>query len=175
MKIDSLFKKLYKLPRSGIYCLLHKRKKKIYITHSKNICTSLSKNIKDIQDNVHIYKQLRKDVKSLEFVILEVLDLDMSLTDIHNRIYNYINIYKQDGYTLYNEKVKLIKNKVTIQIVDYLVHVVVGNTRKSTLCGIFDNMEDAVKFKEVLENQEVILPIQATNSETLSYFRLQSL
>ncbi len=104
-----MFKIMYKLPRSGIYCLFHEKNRRVYIFDSRNIVVSLSRNIQNIQDKIHVYKHIHKDVKKLEYRFLDEIFHEDSKIDIDNKMSYWMNIYKQLGYTCYNRNISRLE------------------------------------------------------------------
>lgn len=167
-----VFKMMYKQSNSGIFCLINESKKRVYISYSKDIITSLARMVRDIRSKNVIYKQLIKDVRSLEFLLLE--DINIYDTDIciHTKLDYFITFYKQLGYELYNDKYKLQKLKVSLEVNlnDNLVYVKLVNKRyKKIVVGVFDKMYDAELFATVFEIMDIVKPVYSINELTRTY------
>jgi hypothetical protein len=163
---------MYKHYGSGIYCLINESKKRVYISYSKDIITSLSRIVRDIRSKNVIYKQLIKDVRGLEFLLLEDINIYDSEIDVCTKLDYFITLYKQLGYELYNDKYKLQKFKVSLEVDlnDNLVYVKLVNKRyKKIVVGVFDKMYDAEEFATLFETMDIIKPIYSINNLTKSY------
>lgn len=169
MRTRELFKSMYKIPRGGIYGLVNTRSKMVYISYSKDIVTSLARLVRDIHSKNCIYKQLEKDATKLEFIRLENINISDTLIDIQVKLDYFINQYKKDGYSLYNNKYKLQQFKVKIEVSDdlKLIYVkLVSSGNKKIICGVFDKMYDAEEFATIFETMDIVRPTYATNNLT---------
>lgn len=175
MDSNRVFKHMFNIPRSGIYCLINHKKKMLYIAYSKDICTSLSRIVKDIKDKNIIYKQMIKDVKKLEFEYLEDINNCDTTLDIHLKLGFYIDKYKHLGYTLYNNRYKHLQLKVSIIPSNDLkfVHVtLVSKTYKRIVVGVFESIYEAQEFATVFDNMDLVKPIYAINDLTRNYLTI---
>lgn len=173
MRIKELFNTMYKLPRCGIYGLVNHKYKRIYISHSQDICTSIARLLRDIHHKITIYKQFIKDASKLEFVYLENINNCDSKIDIQMKEVYYIQQYKQLGYELYNTKNRLPNFKVMINVNEDLNRVyvqLVSRIYKKYTVGVFNNMNEAMEFSTVFEKMDIIIPVYATNDLTREYF-----
>lgn len=172
MKTSGVIKLLKKIPKSGIYCLIHKKRKNVYIYHSIDICTSIVRHLKNIQDKTHIYKQIIKDQKSLEFVFLENI-YKQNKSDIDVKLYHWMKHYKELGYNVYNY-INLCRYRTRIDIDDirlYLYVKLISRRYDEVIVGKFDNIIEAREFAKLYENMEFITPIYAINNLSREYFK----
>lgn len=171
----SVLKLMYELPRSGIFKFVNEEKKLVYISYSKNLITSLSRNIKEIQDKVHVYKPLNEDFEDWKFDIIETLNYHDTILDISCKINLYIEEYKQLGYNVRtHQNIQKLKFRVDIGQ-DYKVYCkLISRGRTEYVVGVFKDMEDAKEFIEMYRNIKNIVPIYSTNQLTKDYFGPQS-
>ncbi len=164
---------MYKLPRSGIYGLVCHKSKLVYISHSKDICTSISRLLRDIHSRNCIYKQLIKDASKLEFIKLENINNCDTLVDIHTKIDFFVQRYKQEGYSLYNTKHRYQQFKVKIEVgSDFLVYVkLVSKLYKKIVVGVFDKMYEAEEFATVFDTMDIVKPVYSINDLTRNYIK----
>lgn len=178
MRVSELFNTMYKIPSKGIYCLINKTNKRIYIKHSFDICMSISRVLGDIRGKKSIYKQLIKDASKLQFLYLEDINIDDSITDIQVKMDHHVKDYLSQGYSLYNSKYKLVKFKVSIEVSEdlKLVYVKLCSRNKNTYItvGVFDKMYDAEEFAACFDAMDVIRPVYASNELTRKYFLSKS-
>lgn len=170
-----LFKLLYNTPRSVIYALVCQENMKVYISYSKNVVTSLGRLLSDVQDKKCIYKHLIDDASKLEFKVLDSINISDTSLDVALKLDHNITLYKQLGYSLYNDKYKLQKLKVAIEVDDDLKRIFVRlksqDRHKSIVVGVFDKMWDAEEFACCFESMSIIKPIYATNTLSIEYFK----
>lgn len=178
MKLQNLFKIMLNTPSKGIYCLINHRNKRVYLKYSQNICMSLSRVLADIRSKNTIYKQLIKDVKKLQFLYLEDININEDDLSLHLKLDFYVQKYMDLGYSLYNNKHKLARFKVAIEVTEDLksVHVVLTsrNRKKRIVVGVFDKMYDAEEFAASFDAMDVIRPIYAVNELSRKYFLNES-
>lgn len=167
----NIWKFFWNIPKSGLFALVNKSNKRVYISHSRDIPSSLARLVRDIGSRHSIYKQLIKDVKKLEFTLLENINIYDSLLDIHCKMDYYITEYKQLGYEIYNSRYKLQKFKVRIDVeLDRLVYVkLISKSYKQIVVGVFDNMDDAIEFSYIFDVMDIVIPVYSINNYTRSY------
>lgn len=171
--MNDLFNMMYNTPRSVIYALICEENMKVYISYSKNVVTSLGRLLSDLQDKKSIYKHLIEDAPKLKFKVLDSINIDDRI-DIAVKIDHQVTLYKQLGYSLYNDKYKLQKFKVAIEVDDDLSRIFVklksDNRTKSVVVGVFDKMWDAEEFACCFDSMDIIKPVYATNEMSKKYF-----
>lgn len=171
MRIKDLFSTMYKLPRSGIYGLVNHKSRMVYISYSKDICTSISRLLRDIHSKNCIYKHMIKDASKLQFVKLEDINNYETITDIRIKIDYFTEKYKQEGYSLYN-KLKPQKLKVRLDVVEDRVHVkLVSAYGFKMVVGVFEKMYEAEEFATVFDGMDIVKPVYAINELTKNYIK----
>lgn len=172
--MNDLFKVLYNTPRSVVYALVHEGNKKVYISYSKNVVTSLARLLEDVKDKKSIYKHLIDDAPKLEFKVLDYINTTDDSLDISLKLDYNIELYKQLGYTLYNDKYKLKKLKVSIEVDESINRIFVRlksqDRHKSIVVGVFDKMWDAQEFACCFDSMSIVVPVYATNELSVKYF-----
>ena len=169
MRSKELFKSMYKTPQGGIYSLVCEKNKMVYISYSKDIITSIARLVRDIHSGNTIYKQLKKDASKLEFYRLEDINIYDTIIDVQLKLDYFIREYKQQGYSLYNDKYKLQQFKIKIEVSDdlKLIYVkLVSKGNKKVICGVFDKIYDAEEFATIFETMDIVRPTYATNELT---------
>lgn len=161
---------MYNLSRSGIYALIDKRSRYVYICYSHDVIQSLSRNISQIASRTHRYKQLVRSRKRLDFVYLENIHYEDSRIDIASKVHYWIEYYKNLEYTVLN-KVKIKQYKVRTDITtDKIIHVkLISRSYKELVVGVFDNMIEANEFAKLYKQMNFITPIYSTNALTRAY------
>lgn len=174
MRLKELFNTMYKLPRSGIYSLVNEKDKRVYISHSKDICTSISRLLRDIHSKNIVYKQMIKDAPKLQFNKLENINNYDTLVDIHTKLDYFIQGYKQRGYSLYNTKHKYLQLKVSIEVgedLDVVYVKLISSLHKKIVVGVFEKMYEAEEFATLFETMDVVKPVYAINELTRKYIK----
>ncbi len=166
----NLLKQLYKLPKSCIYVLRNDKKKCVYITYSKNFITSLSRNIKEMQDGTHVYKPLNGKLGKWELHIIETLKFSDTILEISCSINSIIETYKALGYDIKTHK-NVMKVRFRVDIgQDYKVYCkLITKGYNEYVVGVFNNMIEAEALIEQYRNMTVIRPVYADNDLTKSY------
>ena len=165
----NILKQLYRLPKACIYVLRNDRKKCVYISYSRNFITSLSRNIKEMQDKVHVYPPLNK-YKHWELDIIETLNYNHSILDISYFIGVQVELYKHLGYDVKTHK-NVMKLRFRVDIgQDFRVYCkLITKGYNEYVMGVFNNMIEAEGFIEQYINMSIIIPIYATNELTRNY------
>lgn len=164
---------MLKTPKSCIFGLICHKYKHIYISHSLDVCMSLSRVLKDVQDEISIYKQMIKEKKSLEFIVLDNINKYDTDVDIHLKIQYFIKHYKHLGYSLYNDKHRLREYKVKMEVSEDLKAMYVKLVCQSSkiIVGVFDKLWDAEEFMTEFEKMDIIVPVYAINKLSKEYFK----
>lgn len=101
---------LYINEEPGVYALLNKKHKKIYIQSSSNITKSLGDIISQIATKICTNKDMLRDRKYLSIKILETGDFPSI-----NKL-KWIQFYRNEGWTIYNKEI-LPQYKARLQVV----------------------------------------------------------
>lgn len=143
-------KKLQELCIAGVFCIVHKRNKHVYIAYSSNILVAISRHLELLSKGNHPNKKLQRQFKSCEWMILEtnVKDNEKMLRQQY-----WMDKYKQDGYNIYNNRNSVIykvRTNVTGDLnTPYKVSVELVNRRNDKIVvGLFDSLLDANDFIE---------------------------
>jgi hypothetical protein len=170
MVLVSNYSNMKELSQSGVYAFVHHRTKSLYISYSNNILISVSKHISDMKQGIHSNKSLNKYYSNLKLYILEFC----SPEDLRIRQSYYYDLYKSQGYKLYNQ-VPPVKYKTRIVIdpkTKTLVRVdIVNSQNKSSTIGYFDNIHDAESFCKYINSLTPIRPVYATNELTTTLLK----
>lgn len=175
MKHSKIFKSMYELPRMGIFEIRNDRNKEVYISYSKNLVQSVSRNILEMKDKIHVYKPLNYNIRDWKFSIIETLSRNDSLLDISCKVRVVEHEYRNKGYT-----VKLHKNIMQLRFRvdidnDFKVYCkLITKSYNEYVVGIFKNMKDAEYFVDMYRNMGTIIPVYANNELTREYFERQS-
>jgi hypothetical protein len=165
-----IFKDMYKLPREAIYAFRNEKEKSVYITYSKDFLTAFSKNIREIRDKVHICKFLNRNIRDLEFEIIETMSKETTSLDIHCLLIHHIQRLRDEGYTVIGYR--------NIQPLRFRVHIgqdfkvyckLITKQYKEYVVGVFETMKDANPFIETYKAMKVIFPVYASNTLTKEY------
>ena len=174
MNVDNLFKMMYRVSGHGVYSLVNSKDKRVYISYSKDICTSLTLLLKNIKLGGVTYKQLKKDLRKLKFCHLEYINKYDSYTDVQMKMQYFVDLYKQSGYELYSSGYKhqsfRVRLNIDHHINNFVVELVTRNSRKSFVVGVFDNVHDAEDFMTIFDGMDRIVPVYAINRLTREYF-----
>lgn len=167
---NKVFHNMYNLPKSGIFVFVNEKKRCVYISYSKNLVLTLSRNIYEMQNKVHLYRPLNYNIKKWKFSIIETI-VDDSLLDIHCKLNFYINEYRNNGYEVKHHNVMILKFKVDIGE-DYKVYCKL-KARNGTeyVVGVFDNLQDSEEFQSLYRNMKVITPVYSNNDLTREFFK----
>lgn len=169
MIFSKVFIDMYKLPRGGIFIFLNYKKRTVYISFSKNLVWSLAKNVKEIQDRVHVCNALNTDIRDLEFMIIETLNYHDTLLDIHSKMNDYIQYYRNKDYVIKHSRI--LQPRFVTQIgEDLKVYCKLkGQGIKEYIVGVFNNLEESKEFQEIYRNMKIIYPVYAINDLTREY------
>lgn len=167
----NILKQLYKLPKACIYVIKNDKKKCIYISYSKNFITSLSRNIKEMQEGIHTCKFLNGGLGKWELTIIETLTYHHTILEISCSINSIIETYKALGYEIKTHK-NVMKVRFRVDIgEDYRVYCkLITKGYNEYIVGVFLNMKDAEDLITQYRNMKVITPIYANNALTKEYF-----
>lgn len=162
-------KDLTELNTPGVYALINNKDKRIFITQSNNILSSVSRNIAQIRDKSHSCRPLLRNLPNLELLVLEH---ESSPKNRKIRLSYWMTIYKTKGYELYNPSTP-VSYKVQARITsDYFVHVLLINKRNDKLVvGVFNTMSEAESFiSQNYPNQSINNVIYSSNDLTKSFY-----
>jgi hypothetical protein len=172
-----LFNEFLNLKRCGIFALVNNEDKKVYITFSKEICSSFARIIREIHEKTCSYKQLIDDAQKLSYIFIENINYEDTKLDIHLKMEYFIQQYKHLGYTMYNDKHKPAKFKVVIDVHNDIkrIHVCLMSKsyRRSITVGVFDKMWDAEEFAVLFDSMDIIIPVYSSNKLTREYYENQ--
>lgn len=173
MKLDKIFKTLYKLPKAGIYALQDDANKVVFITYSRNLITSLAKNISKIQDKTHSYKHLIKHCRNIKFVFLDTINFNDTNPEIAKKLFYQIELYKQLGYKIINKHnipKYHVKYDIDVDIRFVFVKLVTSNYKDEIIVGKFDSMQEAKEFGQIFKSMSYVIPVYAVNSLSKEFF-----
>lgn len=159
---------LQELSVSGVWGFVNHTDRCIFITHSNNILTSVSRNISQIEDKTHTCRRLLQDKSKLELVIL---DTNLSSKDRRIRVGDWMTYYRFNGYSLYRDST-VVSYKIRVVITkEYLIHVLLVNKRNDKIViGVFNKMELANNFiQSTYPNNKVHKVIYSENSLTKEF------
>lgn len=144
-------KDLLKLSNKALVAFINPITKKIWITYTNSIVTSLERNTTLLAQGMHSIKALNADKDDLEVVILEQ---HSSMRYLKYKIKSYYDSYINNGYSLYKEELLSIGWKFQYKIYNNSERKVklylVGNCRNNKiLIGEFENI---AKCKEFMDN-----------------------
>lgn len=183
MNNRQLFRDYFGLSKPGVYALINSRHKWAYIGHSSNILTAIADVIDGIVTGKTKHRKLIEHTEYLSVHILETSDEWVSPDDVEHRKIRanyYLKKYKDDGYRLYINK-KPIELQVKVEVKkdfnvandNLLVYVNVTskNSAIKRVVGVFDTMEEAKQFVEVVYRpMDIVYPVLADNTLTKEYF-----
>ena len=161
---------LESLSVSVIWALANPVDKKIFISYSNNILSSLSRNISEILDNSHSCRQLISDYNRLELMILET---PVPSNQLKVKSGHYMDHYKDNGWSLYKANPPVKYTVKTLIAKDCKAHVVLVNKRNDKLVvGVFDTMHEADEFtSSAYPNNTVTTIIYSQNSLSKEFLR----
>jgi hypothetical protein len=139
-----LLKNLTELTCSGIWAFVNNKDKRIFISHSNNILSSVSRNISEIKDKSHSCRKLLRDFPNLDLLVLEshVLPHDRKI-----KVGKWMDHYRNKGWTLYKDNPPVSYSIKTTISNDYKVHILLVNKRNDKLVvGVFPTMDEATQF-----------------------------
>lgn len=161
-------KNLTELTCSGIWAFVNDKDKRIFISHSGNILSSVSRNISEIKDKSHSCRKLLRDLPHLELIVLEsgVLPHDRKI-----KVGEWMDYYRNKGWTLYKDTHPVSYSIRTSISKDYKVHILLVNKRNDKLVvGIFPTMDEATQFLSTnYPNNKVHKVIYSENSFTKEF------
>lgn len=161
------YSNLVELNQPGVFALVHVRTKSMYISYSNNILKSVSEHLSHAKKGTHVNSNLNKQYKNLRLYIIEICDY----SNCKYQCAYWYKYYKDQGYNLYNKR-KPVQYRVAIEIDirTYKVLVQLVNKRKERIVlGVFDKVQEAEQFALLVQSQEVIRPLYATNELTRLY------
>lgn len=160
---------LIELSGSGIWAFVNDKDKRIFITHSNNILSSVSRNISQIQDKSHSCRKLLRDLPNLELVVLEK---DLNSLDRKVKVGKWMDHYKAKGWTLYKDTHPVYYSIRTSVSKDYKVHVLLVNKRNDKIVvGIFPTIDLANEFVSInYPNNNITSVIYSQNDLTSSFY-----
>lgn len=166
MKKINSYSNIVSLARPGIFAFVHYRTKSMYITYSNNMLTAISSHITQAQDGVHSNKSMNKYFKNLRLYVIEECD-SSNLTVQHSYWWKQ---FEQQGYKFYNTRPPLQYKVRTVILVDYSVQVqLINKNREVLVLGVFDNIQEANTFQQLVQSLDPIRPLYYNNLLTKSY------
>lgn len=162
----NLLQTLNDMNTPGVWAFVNDTDKIVYLSYSKNIQSTVSRNIKEMADNSHSCKQLIKDKSKLQ---LQVLEYNCSKA----KLSYWIDNYRNKGYSLYRERNGEVVYRVKVKIIpEYFVHVTLCNLRgTSTVVGVFDNMQEANSFIQTHYSDKIYNIVYSDNILTKQYLK----
>jgi len=161
-------KNLTELTCSGIWAFVNDKDKRIFISHSNNILSSVSRNISEIKDKSHSCRKLLRDFPNLDLLVLEanVLPHDRKI-----KVGKWMDHYRNKGWTLYKDNPPVSYSIRTAISKDYKVHILLVNKRNDKLViGVFTTMDEATQFLSTnYPNNKVHNIIYSDNSLTREF------
>lgn len=129
-QIDELYRNMLDLSIPGVYAYVQHSSRKVFISYSRNIIASVSRNIQE-----HKY---------LDY---ELVILDIDAKDLRLSTSNWIHDYRNKGYTILNERIP-VQYKWIIDITkDFKVRTRLVNSRyKAIEEHYFDTIVLAQEF-----------------------------
>lgn len=142
---NSFFKFYLELTRPGIYALVNEKDKRVYIQATQDCIGSISRVSKDLSLRHHTNKQLVKDQRKLNIRILELTDEDLEHQRL--RLLKWSAQFKEQGYTIYNEKhIPMYKPRIKVTA-EYKACVVLETRGRRTVeVSQFDNIAKAEEY-----------------------------
>lgn len=132
----------YSIP--GIWGLINKKDKRIFISGSENILSAVSRNIEELLLKNHSCRNLLRDIPNLELIVLET---NTPKNQRKAKQSFWMDHYLSQGYTLYRTKPPVSYRVTTAITQDYLIHVLLVNSRNDKIVvGVFDKMDHATQF-----------------------------
>lgn len=161
---------MYNLPKSGIFVFVNEKSKSVYISYSKNLILTLARNVKEIQDRVHIYKPLNSNLEDWEFSIIETIHYEDSLLDIHCKVNFYVNEYRNNGYDVKHHNIMVLQFRVEIGS-DYRIYCKLkARNGNEYIVGVFRNRLECSYLDDIYRNMKTIIPVYACNELSREYF-----
>lgn len=160
------YSNLVTLNQSGVFALVHVRTKSMYLSYSNNILVAVGQHLSKASTGTHDNSFLNKHYSNLRLYIVELCDSNI-VREQYSYWYNKLQ-------PLYN-KVPPPQYRVRIEV-DHKYQILVKLVSKSgkhLVIGVFDKMEDAKMFKAVVQSQEHIRPLYASNELTRKYMEVQ--
>lgn len=163
-------KELLKLSVSGVWGFINPTDKRIFISHSSNILSAISRNIQQIQDKSHSCRKLLRDLPHLQ---VTVFDVNLSAKDRKIRSVHWLNEYKQLGYTPYKDSIAVSYKLRTVITKNYEIQVQLVNKRNDKIIvGVFDKIDLATEFiQSTYPNNIVNRIIYSENSLTTLFHK----
>ena len=162
----NLTQTLIEMNKPGVWAFVNDTDRIIYLSYSKNIQSTISRNIKEVMDNSHSCKRLIKDKSKLNLVVLEY--------NCEKAKLNYwLDHYRNDGYSLYRNRNGEVTYRLQVKIVaEYLIHVILRNLHgNSVVVGVFDSMEEANTFIQTHYPDKIYNIVYSDNKLTQHYLK----
>lgn len=152
--------------KPGIWAFVNDTDRIVYLSYSKNILSSISRNIKEISDKSHSCKKLIRDKSKIQILLIEDRCQKAKLG-------YWVEYYRNNGYTLYRSNNGEITYKTRVAITtDFLVHVLLVNKRNDKLVvGVFNTMEDASTFIQKHYQNKIHKIVYSDNLLTHNYLK----
>lgn len=166
---------LINLNTTGIYGLVNKVDKRIYIFQTTNIYTYISRLIYETKYKLHKYKSLFDDLNKLYLICFSNSD-----DEIYRRIRvgELMDKFKSINWEIYNNDHKPLKFKIRKRNFYFEKQYVIGvelvnRKRIGMVVGLFENHFEADRFIELFygEKNNYLYPVFSGNSLTIKYIR----
>lgn len=154
---------------SGIWGLVNEADRKIYLSYSNNILSSISRNISDLKSRCHSCRDLNNDLSKLSIIIVE---RNTPSSQLKLSLSNWMDNYRNNNYGLYREFIPVSYKLRKVVSKDYLVHVLLVNSRNDKIVvGIFDKMDLADQFINTHYKDNITKVIYSDNQLTGNYIK----
>lgn len=160
---------MFRLPESGVFALINRVNRKVYVWYSCNPLESLMRIIDNINKRASKdYIELADDKLKLKFAILESNPADSEMVLLAKCNYWKAH-YRNKNYSLYNRSNSIhYEAKIEFDIA-YNTLVFAKKGSNKTLIAVFKTKREAVKWLKRRFKYGVILPIPHNNDLTVNY------
>jgi hypothetical protein len=162
----NLLQTLTDINKSGIWAFVNDIDRMVYLSYSNNMLTSVSRNVRELNDNTHSLKSLVRHKSKLQIQIIECNCEKAKLG-------YWVDHYRNNGYSLYRNNNGEVTYKTRIAITnEYLVHVLLVNKRNDKIVvGVFSDMEQATSFVQTNYPNKIHKIVYSNNDLTKQFLR----
>jgi hypothetical protein len=165
----NLLQTLTDINKPGVWAFVNDTDRIIYLSYSNNILTSISRNVRELNDKSHSSKSLIRDKSKLQIQIIE-FNCDKA------KLGYWVDHYRNNGYSLYRNNNGEVTYKTRVAITDdFFVHVLLVNKRNDKLVvGVFPNIQEANYFIQTHYPNKIHKIVYSNNDLTKQFLRRKS-
>lgn len=163
--------------RSAILIFINEKKKRYWITASKNIVTSMYTIMRTLNSKVN--KNILEDANDIEIKMIVDDNSPLEKRDMLVMVNNYVEYYDSLGYKPYRE-IKLVKYNIKCNIAMYKNHAVwrvhaVSGRKLKVLLGVFYTKEEMDLFTQTYYPDNKVTKLVYSDNELTNHWRSEGI